>query len=127
VLANAAELLHEPQNGLVVTEERLAQQRDQVRHVVQAEIESVRFMRQNRAATVALTRDWLAISQEEAEESYDFAMPAFVADGQVDVAGLERYLVVEKAEGTVPQSFRLEQVIDVSVAQEALRTLERPR
>jgi ABC-type nitrate/sulfonate/bicarbonate transport system substrate-binding protein len=127
MLANAAELVREPQNGLVVTEERLNRQRDQVRHVIQAEIESIRFMRQNRAASVALSREWLAISPEEAEESYDFVMPAFVADGQVDVAGLERYIAVDKAEGTVPPTFQLDQIIETGIAPEAVRALDARR
>jgi ABC-type nitrate/sulfonate/bicarbonate transport system substrate-binding protein len=108
-----------------VTVDRLAQQRDQVRRVVQAEIDAVRFMQQNRAATVALARDWLEIPQTEAEESVDFAMPAFVGDGRIDVAGLGRYVANEKADGTLPADFQIDRILDTAVAEEALRALER--
>jgi ABC-type nitrate/sulfonate/bicarbonate transport system substrate-binding protein len=123
VLVKATEALREPQNGLAVTAERLAQQREQVRQMVQAEIESIRFIRQNRAATVALTRDWLEISQAEAEEAYDFVLPAFVPDGRIDVEGLRRYVATEKAEGTLPADFQIESILDTQLAEEALRAL----
>ena len=125
VVARTPEVLHEPQNGLAVTVDRLAQQRDQVRRVVQAEIDAVRFMQQNRTATVAIARDMLEISQAEAEESVDFALPAFVADGRIDVAGLGRYVANEKADGTLPADFQIERILDTAVAEEALRALER--
>ncbi len=123
VLVKAPEVLREPQNGLAVTAERLAQQREQVRHMVQAEIESIRFMQQNRAATVALTREWLEISQAEAEEAYDFVLPALIPDGRIDVEGLRRYVATEKADGTVPADFQIESILDTQLAEEALRAL----
>jgi NitT/TauT family transport system substrate-binding protein len=127
VLVKAPDVLHEPQNGLAVTVDRLTQQRDQVRRVVQAEIQAIRFMKENRAATVALARDWLEISQAEAEESYDFALPAFQPDGRIDVPGLVRYVADEKADGTLPADFQIESILDTSLAEEALRALEQRR
>jgi NitT/TauT family transport system substrate-binding protein len=127
VLIKAPEVLHEPQNGLAVTVDRLAQQRDQVRRVVQAETQAIRFMKENRAATVALARDWLEISQAEAEESYDFALPAFIPDGRIDVPGLVRYVADEKADGTLPADFQIESILDTNLAEEALRALEARR
>jgi ABC-type nitrate/sulfonate/bicarbonate transport system substrate-binding protein len=124
VLAKATELIREPQNGLVVTDERLARQRDQARHMIQAEIEAGRFMRQNRAATVAIIRDWLEISLSEAEESYDFALPVVAGDNQIDVEGLKRTIAAEKEEGNVPPDFQIERILDLTLAPEALRAVE---
>jgi ABC-type nitrate/sulfonate/bicarbonate transport system substrate-binding protein len=123
VLANAPALVREPQNGHVVTDERLAHQRDQVVHVVQAEIEAIHFIRANRAATVALGRDWLDLTAAEAEEAYDFVLPALTPDAQIDVAGLERYVATEKAEGNLPPDFRLDPLLDQTVARDAARAL----
>jgi ABC-type nitrate/sulfonate/bicarbonate transport system substrate-binding protein len=127
LLAKASDVLHEPQNGLAVTTDRLSQQRDQVRRMVQAEIEAVRFIQQNREATVALARDWLEISQAEAEESYAFALPTLVPDGRIDVPGLNRYVANEKADGTLPADFQVERILDTTLADEALRALDPPR
>jgi ABC-type nitrate/sulfonate/bicarbonate transport system substrate-binding protein len=127
MLAKAADVLHEPQNGLAVTTDRLSQQRDQVRRMVQAEIEAVRFIRENRAATVAFARDWLEITQAEAEGSYEFAVPTLVPDGRIDVPGLNRYVAAEKADGTLPADFQVERFLDTTLAEEALRALEQPR
>jgi ABC-type nitrate/sulfonate/bicarbonate transport system substrate-binding protein len=123
VLASAPDIYREPQNGLVVTEDRLARHRDQVRNMIQAEIESIRFMRQNRAATVALSSDWLSITEAEADESYDFVMGAFVPDCAVDVAGIETFLAAEKAEGHIPADTRIEQVAELKVAAEAAQAM----
>lgn len=124
VLVKATDVLREPQNGLSVTEERLTRQRDQVRHMAQAEIEAARFMRANRAETVAIIRNWLEISQPEAEESYDFALPAISGDQRIDLEGLQRYVAVEKAEGTLPADFQIERILDLDLVPEALRALE---
>jgi len=127
LLVKGSEALHEPQNGLAVTVDRLTQQHDQVLRMVESEIEAIRFMRDNRAATVALLRDWLSISQAEAEESYDFALPAFVPDARVDVAGLIRYADLEKASGNLPADFQIESMLDTTVVEEALRALDARR
>jgi ABC-type nitrate/sulfonate/bicarbonate transport system substrate-binding protein len=124
MLVRAPEVLREPQAGLVVTEERLLRQRDQVRQVVQAEIEAGRFIHQNRERTVAISRDWLEISQQEAEESYDFTLPAIVRDGHINVEGLERFVATEKEEGTVPPDFQIEGILDTTLVPEALRALQ---
>jgi NitT/TauT family transport system substrate-binding protein len=127
LLVRAPEVLHQPQNGLAVTVERLTQERDQVRRMVQSEIQAIRFIKENRAATVALARDWLEISQGEAEESYDFAVPAFQPDGRIDVPGLIRYVADEKADGTLPAEFQIESILDTNLAEEALRALDARR
>ncbi len=127
VLAKTPEVLHEPQNGLAVTVDRLAQQREQVRRLVQAEIAAVRFIHQNRAVSVGLLRDWLEVTDREAEESYEFAVPAFVTDGRIDVAGLGRYVTNEKANGTLPADFQIERILDTGVADEAVRALDAAR
>jgi ABC-type nitrate/sulfonate/bicarbonate transport system substrate-binding protein len=124
VLVRTPDVLQEPQNGLAVMEERLTRQREQVRQMVQAEIEAGRFMRQNRAGTVAIIRDWLEISQAEAEESYDFALPAISGDGRIDLEALKRYVAAEKQEGTVAPEFEVERILDLNVVPEALRALE---
>lgn len=124
VLVKTPEVLQEPQNGLAALEERLARQREQVRQMVQAEIEAGRFMRQNRAGTVAIIRDWLEISPAEAEESYDFALPAISGDGRIDLEALKRYVAVEKQEGTIAPDFDVERILDLNVVPEALHALE---
>src|SRR5262249_17460632 len=127
VLVKTPEVLHEPQNGLAVTLERLTQQRDQVRRGGQAGIEGLRLLQQNRPGTVGAPPDWLETSQAEAEESYDFALPAFVADGRIDVPGLARYVAAEKANGTLPADFQVERLLDTTLAEEAVSGLDAPR
>ncbi len=123
VLASGPDLVKEPQNGLIVHEDRLTRQRDQVRNMIQAEIQAIRFMKENRAATIAVSRDWLSISEAEADASYDFVVSALIPDCAVDVEGIEAFLAVEKADGNIPADTRLSQVADVTVAAEAARAV----
>lgn len=125
VLASAPERIREPQNGLIATDEQLTRRRDQVRHMVQAEIAAIRFIQAQRAATVRLVSDWLSISAREAEEAYDFVVPAYVPDGTIDVAAMERFLATEAQEGNIPPGMRVEQVADLTLAPEAARALAR--
>jgi ABC-type nitrate/sulfonate/bicarbonate transport system substrate-binding protein len=123
VLASGPDLVKEPQNGLIVHEDRLTRQRDQVRNMIQAEIQAIRFMKENRAATIAVSRDWLSISDAEADASYDFVVSALIPDCAVDVEGIEAFLAAEKADGNIPADTRLSQVADVTVAAEAARAV----
>jgi NitT/TauT family transport system substrate-binding protein len=125
VLASAPERIREPQNGLIATDEQLTRRRDQVRHMVQAEIAAVRFIQANRAPTTALISDWLSISAREAEEAYDFVRPAYVPDCTIDVTAMERFLATEAQEGNIPPGMRVEQVADLTLAPEAARALAR--
>ncbi|MBX5490025.1 MAG: ABC transporter substrate-binding protein [Chloroflexi bacterium] len=125
VLASAPERIREPQNGLIATDEQLARRRDQVRHMVQAEIEAIRFIQANRAPTTQLISAWLSISPREAEEAYDFVLPAYVPDGTIDVAAMERFLATETEEGNIPPGMKVEQVADLTLAPEAARALAR--
>jgi NitT/TauT family transport system substrate-binding protein len=127
VLASGPDLVKEPQNGLVVHEDRLTRQRDQVRHMIQAEIQSIRFMKENRPVTIAVSRDWLSIADAEADESYDFVMSALIPDCAVDVAGVEALLAAERADGNVPADTRLSQIADLTIAAEAARALDASR
>ncbi len=123
ILASGPDLVKEPQNGLIVHEDRLTQQRDQVRNMIQAEIQAIRFIKENRAATVAVSRDWLSISDAEADASYDFVVSALVPDCAVDAEGIEAFMAAEKADGNIPADARLSQVADLTVAPEAARVV----
>ena len=91
--------------------------------MIQAEIEAIRFMRQNRPATVGLSRTWLEVSDAEADESYDFVMSALIGDCAVDVDGIETFLKAEKADGNIPQDTRITQVAELTIAGEAARAV----
>jgi NitT/TauT family transport system substrate-binding protein len=123
VLASGPDLVKEPQNGLIVHEDRLARQRDQVVHMIQAEIESIRFMRQNRPATVAVSQKWLEVTEAEADDSYDFVMGALIPDCSVDVEGIETFLAAEKAAGQIPAGTRVDQVANLTLAPDAARAM----
>ncbi len=123
-LLSAAEIDPEPQNGLVVTSARLQADRDQVRRVVMAEIEALRFIRAQRAETESVMREWLGLSADEAREGYDAALPVMSPDGQLDRAGIAHLIESEQAAGTVPADLTVDAVIEPTLAAEALRALD---
>jgi ABC-type nitrate/sulfonate/bicarbonate transport system substrate-binding protein len=124
VLASAPELIREPQNGLIVTQDRLTRQREQARLMLQAEIEAQRFLRANKAEAVRIAREWLNITELEASESYDVSLPAFVVDGIIDPVAMERFLATEVAEGNIPAGITVAQVADLTLAPEAARAVD---
>jgi NitT/TauT family transport system substrate-binding protein len=126
-LLAAADVDPEPQNGLVVTPARLAQHRDQVRNMVLAEIEAYRFIRDQRAETEAIVREWLAVSAEEAAEGYEAALPLISRDGQLDRAGIQSLITSEQAAGLAPAELTVDALIDPTLAAEALRALDAER
>jgi ABC-type nitrate/sulfonate/bicarbonate transport system substrate-binding protein len=126
-LLAAADVDPEPQNGLVVTPARLERHRDQVRGMVLAEIEAFRFIRDQRAETEAIVREWLAVSAEEAAEGYEAALPLISRDGQLDRAGIQSLIASEQAAGLAPAELTVDALIDPTRAAEALRALDAER
>jgi ABC-type nitrate/sulfonate/bicarbonate transport system substrate-binding protein len=126
-LVDAADVDPVPLNGLVVTPARLAQQRDQVRRVVMAEIGAYRFIHGQRAETEAIVRDWLGASAEEAAEGYDAALPVISRDAQLDLAALRRLVQSEQVDGLAPPTLTVEELVDPTLAAEALRAVDAER
>jgi ABC-type nitrate/sulfonate/bicarbonate transport system substrate-binding protein len=125
LLANTAEVMTIPFSGLGTTLDRISRNRAQVKKLLKAEIEALRLIKGNPAATTEVIRKRFNMEEKMARESYDVVVDAFSRDGRVPLEGVEILLGIEKAANQIPQNITAEMVVDNSLSEEALKELGR--
>jgi NitT/TauT family transport system substrate-binding protein len=69
--------------GLGVTQAKIQKSPDQIMRMIRATLKGVRFMRPNKAETLAIMRDYLKISGDSVEKIYQYALRSLNEDGLV--------------------------------------------
>jgi NitT/TauT family transport system substrate-binding protein len=125
LLAHTAELLSFPFSGIGTTTDRIGRNRAQVKKVLKAEIEALRSIRANAAATTEVIRKRFGMDERMARESYDVVVDAYSRDGRIPLDGVETLLSIEKAANQIPQNITADMIVDSSLVDEALKELGR--
>jgi NitT/TauT family transport system substrate-binding protein len=125
LLAHTAQLLTIPFSGLGTTIDRINRNRVQVKKLVKAEIEALRYIRASPTGTTEVIRKRFHMDDTTARESYDVVVDAYSRDGKVPLDGVETLLSLEKSTNQIPQHITAEMVVESSLAEEALRELGR--
>ena len=123
LLAHTAELLSIPFVGLSATVQKINQSRGQVKKVLKAELEALRYLRSNLRGTIEVIQKRFAMDGPMALESYQVVVGAFSRDGRIPQQGVENLLDLERKGGLIPQSVTAAQVVDLSLGEEALKEL----
>jgi NitT/TauT family transport system substrate-binding protein len=124
-LANTADHVVIPFSGLGTTLERIKGNRPQVKRLLKAEIEALRFIQANAAGTTEVIRKRFNMDEKLARESYDAVVNAFSRDGRVPLEGVEILLQIEKDAKQIPLTVTPQMVVETSLVDEALRELPR--
>lgn len=69
--------------GLGVAQEKIQKNPEQITRMIRATLKGVRFMRPNKAETLAIMRDYLKISGDYVEKIYQYALHSLNEDGLV--------------------------------------------
>lgn len=77
------DIVHTRLGGFGVSQDKIRKNPAQITRTVRATLKGVRFMRDNKAETQALMRDYLHVSAEAAVKIHDFALRALNFDGLV--------------------------------------------
>ncbi len=123
VLAQTADHVVIPFSGLGTTIERIKNNRAQVKRVLKAEIEALRFIQANPAGTTEIIRKRFNMDEKLARESYDAVANAFSRDGRVPLDGVDILLQIEKDAKTIPATVTAQMIVEPSLAEEALKEL----
>ena len=75
--------------GFAVSNDKIQRNPDQITRVVRATLKGVRFMKSNKAETLANMRDYLKISGDYVEKIYLFALKSLNEDGLVAKSSLD--------------------------------------
>jgi ABC-type nitrate/sulfonate/bicarbonate transport system substrate-binding protein len=89
ILLNPSEMPDIPISGLALTETKLRERPEQVEAMIRGSLRGLRFLRDNRADTVAIMMDHLGLGRDVAETTYDLGVGAFATDGIIPDSGLQ--------------------------------------
>jgi NitT/TauT family transport system substrate-binding protein len=123
VLAQTAQYVTIPFSGLGSTIERIKSHRAQIKRVLKAEIEALRFIQGNAAGTTEVIRKRFNMDEKLARESYDVVVDAFSRDGRVPLDGVDILLQIEKDQKLIPPTVTPQMVVEPSLVEEALKEL----
>ena len=123
VLAQTAQYVTIPFSGLGATTDRIKTNRAQIKRVLKAEIEALRFIQGNAAGTTDVIRKRFSMDEKLARESYDVVVDAFSRDGRVPLDGVDILLQIEKDQKLIPTTVTPQMVIEQSLVEEALKDL----
>ena len=125
LLAHTAQYVTIPFSGLGTTIDRIKSNRAQVRKLLKAEIEALRFIQANAAGTTDVIRRRFNMDEKLARESYDVSVDAFSRDGRVPLDGVDILLGIEKDAKQIPSTVTPQMVVDLSLGEEVLKELGR--
>ena len=125
LLAHATKVVSIPSTGLSATVDKIRQNRSQVKRALRAEVEALRYLRDNPAGSVEVIRKRFAMDEAMARESYAAVIDAFSKDGRIDAEGVDNLLELERKAGLIAKTVTVDQVIDPSLGEEVLKELGR--
>lgn len=125
LLANTAQVLSIPFVGLSTTVEKIRQNRSQAKRVFKAEVEALRYFRDDPAGSVEVIRKRFAMDEAMARESYAVVLDAFSKDGRIQAEGVDNLLELGRKAGLIAKTVTVDQVVDSSMGEEVLKEMGR--
>ena len=121
ILARVSDVVPIPAGGLGTTLRKINNNRSQVKRVLKADLESLRYLRSNPQEIKKLMQKRFALDTQMAEDTYNFVLGFFSLDGRIPREGIKVLLDLDKESGVIPHSVTVDQVADFSLVEEVLR------
>jgi NitT/TauT family transport system substrate-binding protein len=127
ILVKASDVAQFPFVGPTANLDKIKNQREQVKKVIRAEIEALRFIRERRQESIDMIMRLFKMDKEIAQKSYDFTASFFSKDARIQPEAVKRLIALEKEAGNIKEDVDVSQVADLSLAEEVHRELSRGR
>jgi len=121
ILVKASEVVQFPFVGPTASLDKINNQREQVKKVIRAEIEALRFIRERRQESIDMIARLFKMDKDIAQKSYDFTASFFSKDARIQPEAVKRLIALEKEAGNIKDDVDVSQVADLSLVDEALR------
>ena len=118
VLARAADDIEMPQSGLGMSMGSIQTKREFIRPGIQAVLDAIRVIVNQKEKTAAVLMKQLALSQEEASFVYDTIRPGWALDGRPTVGALKLDAELSQRDMGLKELPRSEQTYDLSMLDE---------
>lgn len=104
-----------PYVGLVTSQNEIKTNRESVRRTVAAVMESLAWLRANRAESTKMIVDKFKVNQQEAENTYATLIRLLNKDGRLNPKVARGYLDILRQERPIPTDFDLQKAVDFSL------------
>jgi NitT/TauT family transport system substrate-binding protein len=123
ILVKAADILQFPFVGPTAHVDKIKNQREQVKKVIRAEIDALRFIRERPQESVDMIARLFKMDKEIAQKSYDFTASFFSRDARIQPEAVKRLIALEKEAGNIKEDVDVSQVADLSLVEEVQRQI----
>jgi ABC-type nitrate/sulfonate/bicarbonate transport system substrate-binding protein len=120
MLVNAADLHGLLAGGLAVNIKKLKEQPDQVRRMLKAMTQALRYIQDNPEGTQQVMMSWLKLDREMAADIYQMAKNNYTTNGMVEEATMNSLVSTMLAEAGI-KNVLPSQLVDFSLLQQALK------
>ena len=121
ILVKASDVAQFPFVGPTANLDKIKTQREQVKKVIRAEIEALRFIREHRQESIDMIARLFKMDKDIAQRSYDFTASFFSKDARIQPEAVKRLIALEREAGNIKEDVDVSQVADLSLVEEALR------
>jgi ABC-type nitrate/sulfonate/bicarbonate transport system substrate-binding protein len=120
MLINAADAHALLAGGLGANIKKLREQPDQVRRVLRALVQALKYVQENPEGTQQVMITWLKLDREMAADIYQMARNSYTKNGMVDEPTLNTLVTSMLAEAGI-KNVTVSQLVDFSLLQQALK------
>ncbi len=120
ILLNAADHYSILSQALGANLKKMREQPEQVKRFLKANLEGIKFMRENGQATIDILMRWIKLEREAAEAIYQLSINNFTPDGTVEESVLKSVIDQQLAESKIKE-VPLSQVADFSLLHQVLK------
>ena len=120
LLVNAADIHSLLAGGLAVNIKKLKEQPDQVRRMLNAMTQALKYIQDNSEGTQQVMMSWLKIDREMAADIYQMAKDNYTKNGMVDEPTLNSLVTAMLAEAGI-KNVNVSQLVDFSLLQQVLK------
>jgi ABC-type nitrate/sulfonate/bicarbonate transport system substrate-binding protein len=120
MLVNAAEVHGLIAGGVGVNTKKLKDHPDQVRRVLKAMVQALRYVQENPEGTQQIMMNWLKLDREMAADIYQMAKNNYTKNGTVEEATMNSLVSAMLAEAGI-KNVAPAQLVDFTLLQQALK------
>jgi NitT/TauT family transport system substrate-binding protein len=125
LLLQAGDYLDAPLTGLGTTTKKLNENPEQVKSLLRAIYEGLRFVRANRQDTIEIFSRWLRVDSVIAEETYDLAVKMLSPDGLMSDASIQAAIEIFGDNPKDLQNLSLQNAVDFSLLRAVIKEYEK--
>lgn len=121
ILVKASDVVQFPFAGASAHLGKIKNQRAQVKRLIRAELDALKFIRERPQETVDLIGRLFRMDREVAQRSYDFTVSFFTKDGRINPDGVKKLIAIEQEAGGLKADVSVSQIADLSLVDEVHR------